>query len=159
LTEDQRIILQRAQGTGLLSAFTQAVERFNQLFPNSAVKTAGMERFFLTYLKASRPALIPRFALDELKRLFPGHKIGSWSANGIIGITASGAIRMFMPSVIVTGLRVRGFNSSGASQTIAANENDLNSWIKTKYGYVPGEGEFMDMLRKKSIGEFALPVQ
>ena len=147
LTSEQLDVIARATKSGIVEALRVAVEKTPTIHTPKS-----MERFFLALLKTMRPKRVPQFALDAFIAEFGG-QIAFWSAQGMGLVTSNGAICMFIPLGIVTGVAI-----GGSSVRMNAPEYEVSNWIRTRMGYVPRSCRlFLEEMKNKSYGEFSLP--
>jgi hypothetical protein len=152
LTPDQRAIIDAAEKTGLLPAFTQAL---GHRFSASEHMPKSPGRFLITFLRLAAPKRAPAFIVRHYTRQFPG-RIEFWGAEGILGVTADGKFRAFLPTHLALGVGVKKANGSSSSLRLPVDEAAFADWVKTRHGYVPAScALFVKELQKRSIGEFA----
>lgn len=151
LTASQVQIVERAHQNGVLKVFAETVK-----IAKADHVPHCMERFFLTFLRTTIAKTVPKFALTQFMSEYPGARITVLVSQGIAAVLADGFIRHFVPSALMSGQSVRPIGGGGAKARLAAEPTELNNWVRTKYGYVPADSaEFMDVLRKTAIGDFA----
>lgn len=152
LPENQRLVLELAKNAGLLEAFQQAVERAKEgQVPRSR------EKFFLTWLQTVRPVVVPRFAVDRIINLVGHRPLTFFSAQGIMGVAVEGHLRLFLPSVLIMGV-TRKTGVGRARPGLDVTMRPLDDWIRTRWGYVANAGITLDLMRKRSFGDFARPL-
>lgn len=151
LAPSQIETLRVAESTGLLHAFTEA----RKATPQDTPKNMG--KVFLDFLSMARPKYIPSFALNHFISEFGG-RIEFHVSNGVGVVLSDNALKAFIPSEIVQGAALRQFGTNRKSRAEAIPER-MFEWMRTKRGLVPVDTpNFMDALRKNSIGDFARPV-
>lgn len=152
LTGQENEVLSQAETYGILAAFDQAVSR---LPANSRPKNSA--KFFLAFLKTATQKKVPQFVLDAINAEFGWKQVRIVGANGILCAILGGEIRLFFPLVLAAGAPVRSITSGNLKGRIPADEGGIGEWVRTRYGYVIGNGAFFDAMRKRSLGEFAKP--
>lgn len=151
LSLEQVSIVDQAETTGILSAFTEAAMQRE----GSGQTPRDFRKFFITFLKTCGPKRIAPFALNHLISTHGG-QIHIWCAQGIAAVMSDGKVVQFIPTVLMNGRGVGGITSSGGIKTrLPADENKFYEWVRTKHGYAIKGSLLFDELRKKSIGEFA----
>lgn len=135
---------------GILPAFEQvASELLSHQIPND------MGKFFLTWLTTTVPAtLIPKLALRRLINEFGAGQIGVYHAQGIAAVVSDGQLRCFVPMHLLRGEIIRAGNGSNTKLRTLATEERLDSWIRTKHGYVYGHGMLFSEMKKQARGSF-----
>lgn len=141
-------LIEAAKTTGLLDAFKSAVmaeKEFTGI-------PADIEEFFLQFWKMAQPTKLNPIALAAWIKEFEG-RIVVLASNGILAILCDGQLRAFAPqrltrsTQVVPGVRI-------------PNDQTLDVWIKSKFGYVPvNGGAFSEALRQSNIGKFGTLVQ
>lgn len=148
--ENEQKIIIFAKNNGLL----EALEKVAKIAKTEQLPM-DMEKFFITVLKTSVQKVIPKFALNIFAREFGG-KIDFYASQRIGMVLSDGTIRLFIPTQLVGGVKVRGIVSNKRIN-LSADEDQLNRYIKTKFGLVSGKGAMFEMMRNKSIGDFCMP--
>jgi hypothetical protein len=150
----ERNVLARAESSGILKAFEEAVEsRANGQTPGH------IPSYFLHYLRTMTPRLIPQRILDVLLEAYPDAFITVFASQGVACVVVEGVIRLFIPVEKLLGLSLRklGRSSSvGVTQPrMDVDESEIRNWIKTRRGYVPaGSTEFLSALRQPTMGSY-----
>lgn len=150
LTNDEQELIDYSKKNGVFDIFLSVVKtvKFNEMPIN-------MEKYFITFLKTSSQKMIPEFALKIFYREFGG-QISFYASQGIGVVISDGVIKMFIPTQIVGGKKVRGIMTN-RKINLSADEGKVEEFIKTRYGLVGGKGAMFEMMRNKSIGGFCLP--
>lgn len=134
--------------TGILGAFRDVV---------SEVKSAQLPHdiggFLLVWLKTATLVSVPRLALRRLASEFGG-VIEVYHAQGIAAIVSDGVVRSFAPIYLLRGELVRAAKGSRISVKTQANDAQMDTWIRTKHGYVVGTGAYFNEMKRKSAGSF-----
>lgn len=153
LSQQQVSILDHAIRTGLLASFVATLERG----PHHGMPK-NTEKYFLEWVKMARSRMIPEWALNEFKGLYPGKFIEFYGSNFVGGVIADGEIMLFLPIDLISGLKLK--TTMGGIKSMAPPEvSGVRQWLRTKMGYVPAEARiFLAEARKRSIGEYANPV-
>jgi hypothetical protein len=140
--------LESLDGSAVFEAFAQVVgEAMIDKLPRDA------KTFFRTWLRTAQPAVLPRFALDSLRDEFPKSAIRYVQALGIGAVTAHGRIVRFLPHRVIAGVRQ---GAATAALRTGGTPEALETWTRTRFGYVRGHGPLLDSLRSaKSYGDFA----
>lgn len=135
---------------GILDAFTQVVkEHFADKMPNDP------DKFFLTFLKTSvRATMIPKLALQRLINEFDGGNIEVYTAQQIAAVVSDGTLRCFVPAHLLRGEVVRMGKGSNTKLRTRATEERLETWIRTRHGYVVGRGLMFQEMQKQARGDF-----
>jgi hypothetical protein len=155
LSEHERILVDRCVESGLVKAFTEALEG----------RTTGQQtprnprRLLLTFFKTSAPKRVPQWALDYYIGQFGG-RIEFWGSEGVLAIISDGSIRAFAPVELLLGVAAR--NILGGKKRVETTEREFYSWASTRHGYVAVRNGEMPLLfrelKKKSRGAFQRPV-
>ncbi len=150
LSPDHAELLEWAKRSGLMNSFEAAL-RAGLNVPKH------IDKYFLTWLRLTKPSVIPQWALDEFRGLFPGKFIEFHAAHTVGCVIASGEIQLFLPLTLIRGKSLRtGVNGNRAM--IEADVIGVRQWIKTRNGYVPADCRAMlKTMHTRSIGEFARP--
>lgn len=155
LTVEQREVVTAAQRSGLLAAFSDAVNNRANNSQNH-VPADRMGRFLVTFLKTAGAKRVPSFVLAHYTKAFPNEVISFWGSQGVLVVVAGAKISAFLPIHLAVGNRITRANGGYLKARVDADQGDFEQWVKTKHGYVPrGAPMFLDALRKKSIGAFA----
>jgi hypothetical protein len=151
LPEMQRLVLDLAERNGMLSAFRKAAETAHRDSVPSHI-----EPLFLRWIRECRQVMIPQEHLRRLSvALNDPHHITCFATQGILGVASGRALRLFVPAVIVLGLKKK--TRDGLRLAVEPDEAKLDEWIRTRWGYVT-EPIVLDELRKRSFGAFARPL-
>lgn len=140
---------------GILGAFEEVAK---ELLAHQLPK--DMDSFFLTWLRTSTKAsLIPKLSLRMLINEFNDQHIEVFSSQQIGGIVSDGKLRCFIPMHLLRGEVVRLGGGSNTKLRTKATEDRLERWIRTKHGYVYGEGLMFGEMQKQARGQFELTVK
>lgn len=145
-------VIERAKATGILEAFEAAV---------TVIKKENLPRviqhFFLHFLRTLSPVVVPRKVLYRYAAEFGG-RIEFRQSQGVACVLSDQILRQFVHLEILTGQRVRKRDGKVAA-VLDVDEGMLDDVIRTKFGYIPkGKANFLDYMRKRSIGEFVTKV-
>ena len=139
--------LLNAENSGVLQAFKDAVTRIK-----GANTPKDTDKFFLGYVRTCMKKRVPQPYMDRLIQMFPDSTIGIYGSQQILMVTANKTPRLFVPDE---------FSSNEESKMAALHLTEctgrLDSWIRTKYGYVADKGIVFEIFKAKSAGEFARP--
>lgn len=154
LLPSEKELLEVAEGNGTIAAFTQAIQKLPEI-----ERPKNCEKYFLNFLKYATPKRVPQFALDYLNNEFGRQPIVIMGYQRMLGAVISGQLRFFIPAVLVTGTPIKsmGGTSRNMKGVIPADEQVFVNWIRTKYGYIVGKGEYFDSMKKRALGDFAKP--
>jgi len=143
-------LAQYYRDVGVLSAFEEVANSLlSHQLPND------MDKFFLTWLTTTVQAVqIPKLALRRLINEFDDGQINVYHAQGIGAVVSDGKLRCFMPMHLLRGEVVRAGNGSNTKLRTLATEERMDNWIKTKHGYVYGNGMLFNEMRKQAKGSF-----
>lgn len=150
LTREQKEVIELAKEVGIFYDFEQVVREVHFTHVPK-----DMEHYFIHFLKTARPVLIPSFVLKRLSQECGGERINFYSAQGVGAVVTKGIIRSFIPEVAVRGRMIS--TPSGKKLSVRANvdEEEFSEWIRTRFGFAGGMGEFLFTLNsKKAVGEF-----
>lgn len=135
---------------GILDAFEQVLKEH---FADKMPKDIG--KFFLTFLRTSvKASLIPKLALRRLINEFDDGLIEVYTAQQIAAVVSDGKIRCFVPAHLLRGEVVRLGGGSNTKMRTRATEERLDTWIRTKHGYVFGAGPMFQEMQKQARGSF-----
>lgn len=139
-----RQIAELMNGGPFMNAFLQALVKASTSF----LPKDPAEYFTHVWLKKITRITLPRFAYDRLREEFGDGFMEVFGAEGVEAVVVAGRIRQFIPHYLLAGRRVtsgtRGEEAN--APRVPPNPAALDEWIRTKYGYVPDEGPFMDAL-------------
>jgi hypothetical protein len=154
--EGDREVLEQAEASGLLKAFTEA-----QLGGRPAEQLPkDMGSLFLMFFKKATPKNVPKVCLDYFIREFSPARIEVWGAEGVAAILADRRIKAFVPYRLVRGQQIKSIGTGGSKARMDIDEGRFFEWVRTKHGYVPaGKGGFFSAMQQKSRGDFARLVQ
>ena len=150
-TAREEEILKSATLSGVFPAFKSAVERVQE-----GQRPKHVERFFLNFLRTATRKIVPHDALEVLLREFGRQSLEVWGNSSLLAIVSGGVIKAFVPYTVVKPAPLT-FHEGGRFRADTEENGAMREWTKTRWGYVVGRGEFYDVLRKRSIGEFARP--
>lgn len=153
LSGKQSAVLDEAKRTGLLDCFVHALERGpHDGMPNNK------EKYFLGWLQHCKPRIIPEWALNEFRELYPKKYIEFYGHGFVGAVCADSEFSLFLPINLINGISIKQ-RVSGEKRMGTPDVSGVRQWIRTRMGYVPaGKGAFVDEMKKKSYGEFANPV-
>lgn len=152
VNDRDRIFLKRAEKHGLLKAFADVVEVAKaEQIPHD------MGKFLLTFFKTAQLKSVPKFALDFYMCEFPGKPITFLGAQGIIAVLADGQIKCFAPLESVAGSTVRSSTTNTIVARVGGSVDDLETWKRTRWGYVLSGSIMADEIRRIPVGGFARP--
>lgn len=155
LAEAERALIESAERSGLMKAFVRAVHEAK----NGSGIPADMNRYFLQFFRSAVVKKVPRFVIDRFNREFSGN-FTFWSSQGVLAVSVDGVIRMFVPLSFVVGPPVTSITTKKMGGRLQSDGNDLEIWIKGRFGYVPLHSEnYMDAMKQKNIGKFGALVQ
>lgn len=151
---DKRPSLARAvayyRDTGVLGAFEEVSK---DLHAHQLPKDMG--KFLLTWLSTCVQAtLIPKIALRKLINEFDAGQIEVWSAQQIGAVISDGQLRCFVPMHLLRGEVIRAGGGSNTKLRTMATEERLDTWIRTKHGYVYNHGALFQEMQKQARGSF-----
>lgn len=153
LSGQQSAVLDQAIRTGLLESFIAALERG----PHNGIPK-NKEKYFLEWISMSKRKILPAWALDEFKGLYPGKFVDFLGYNFVGAVLADNEIMLFIPINLINGVTLKT-SMNGEKRMAPPDVSGIRQWIKTRMGYVPQEARiFLDETRKRSIGEYANPV-
>lgn len=145
-------LIERFKADGLFEPFATAVKA-----QSGVHQPASMERFLLLFLEKARAVAVPQFALEKFRNDFPRSTITVLSSDGVCAVLANGVIRLFLPSKLVKGLKIKSINTGAVKGRTLAPEQEFQEWIRTRNGYVAGKGAMFTELVGRQPGHFALP--
>lgn len=151
-TDQEKEMLDQAEKAGLLKAFEQA-----QLGSRpEAQLPKDMRRLFIQFFQKATPKAIPAWALDYFIDEFRPGRIEVWGAEGVAAILVDRAVKVIVPYKLIRGESISSLGGrSGSKGRIDADEGEFYKWIRTKHGYVVGNGAFFKAMQQKSRGDFA----
>lgn len=150
-------IIARAENTGIMKAFTEAVA-------SAAISQPKDPRaYFLHFLRTMRLKQVEFCVLEPFKNRYPNKYIEFYGAQGVVCITVDKAIRHFVPADALVGQPIRklGTEKGGGNgqPRFDVDVVEVLNWIKTGRGYVPaGSQEFAEALKKQSMGAYDRPM-
>jgi hypothetical protein len=152
LDPSQSGTIDAAKRSGLLDSFEQAVKS------SAVTQPSNIEKFFLDWLKLARAKMIPSWAMDEFKDLYPGKYIEFHVSQCVGAVVAGGKISLFLPVELLSGKTVKTA-MDGTKRMLPPDISGVRQWMRTKMGYVPADcPSAIAEMRKRSFGEFARPV-
>lgn len=155
LGENERALLESAERSGLLKAFTRAVHEAKQ----DAGLPGNMAEFFLTFLRSAVAKRVPSFVIKRFNDEFNGH-LSFWGAQGILAVSVDGMVRMFVPLSFIAGPPITSIGTKAMNGRLHVDGQDLEVWVKGRFGYVPMSSEnYLDAMKRKNIGKFCEFVQ
>ena len=145
LVATDRLAIEEAERNGALAAFVDAVAHIKVQQP-----PRNLERYFLSWLKACQPAVVPKEHLEALIAEFRG-RITVYQFSGIAAVVSDGYLRTFIPYA--------GKESRAKAQAFQ-HAAVLEGWLRSRYGYVAGKGAFFEAMRaNRTSADFARLVQ
>lgn len=154
LTAEQIELVEAAKANGMFEAFCAVVKNVKQ---DQAPR--NLEGFLVRWLAKAAPRIMPSLVLAKIAQEFPG-SLEFIAADGIVCVFSDRVARMFMPLNLLMGAPINGNSKGRQTQRMGPNFGAIESWIRTKYGYVANGGElYKHLTSHKSIGEFARPGQ
>lgn len=141
-TKEEQEILEACASSGLVEALADA------WYAQTGVKLArGIHRFFLRFLSHVERMDLPKYALDEFTREFPG-QIEFWHSSGVGMVLSDGEISRFVPmnsmrtpKANTPAMRIQGVK-------VGVQKGSFEYIQRTKVGYVPtGARIFLESLR------------
>lgn len=160
-TNDQRIaaaelaMIDSAERSGLMKAFVRAV---HEAKGTSGVPT-DMNKFFLEFFRAAVVKRVPSFVVERFNREFSGN-FTFWGVQGVLALSVDGVIRMFMPLSFIVGPPITSIATRKMGGRLQVDGNELEIWIKGRFGYVPLHSEnYMNAMKQQNIGKFGTLVQ
>lgn len=155
MAENERALLESAERSGLMKAFTRAVHEAKQ----DAGLPSNMAEFFLTFLRSAVAKRVPAFVINRFNDEFDGH-LAFWGAQGVLAVSVDGMVRMFVPLSFIAGPPVTSIGTKVMKGRLHTDGQDLEVWVKGRYGYVPLSSEnYLDAMKRKNIGKFCEFVQ
>lgn len=145
-------VVAAAEANGMLAAFAIAAERAFA----AGGKPKDVGSVFLDFMVKARPKVIPQAALNIFTQQYEGN-LEFWGALGILAIISNKTLRGFVPFNLVAGEPIKGLRGQLKAR-MDFDRNGLDNWVRGKFGYVAGRGEYFEAMRKRSIGDFANPV-
>jgi hypothetical protein len=140
-------ILEQASKLGVLDAFKTACE-----LSDKGAQTNNFEKYFLTFLEKAQRLDYPQYGLRmALPRDGGGGELSVYSLNNIACILSDGYFKSFMPLNLLKGEALKPLVKSARIKSETIN---LDTWVKTRFGYVATKGLMLDELRKRSKGAF-----
>jgi len=149
-TTDEKKILKYATANGILAGFVEVVK-----LVKSDSLPGDMEKFFLMVLTTMKPRLLPKFALNRFIEDFPG-TIDFYASQGIGIVISSGEIKRFVPTELLGSAKIKGIGV-GTKKRISVAPEELDGFLKTKYGLVACRGAMFSMMGGKALGNFCHP--
>lgn len=148
-------LLHYYEDSGILGAF---VDVATELKAHQMPKDT--KQFFLNWLKTCIVApLIPKFALRKLINEFDDGTIEVQHAQGIGAVISNGQLRCFVPMHLLRGEVIRAGGGSNTKLRTMATDAGLDTWIRTKHGYVLGGSAMFTEMKKSAKGNFELTVK
>ena len=138
--------------SGLYDAFVDAVK---QLPGQYQIKESNIGTHLLAFIEKSNEMRLPSWARAGLTKTFNGSKVQAFSLSTISAVVVDGLTRVFVPTALLKGETISSLTASGAEIISTTEKRTLTTWIRTKHGYVVGNGAMWDEMRKKSKGAFA----
>lgn len=154
-TVDEVRVLEMARAGGLLEAFDKTVTVAYET--QGTGKPKDIDGYFIQFLKLCKPRTVPQFALSRCVREYGG-AIQFFGTQNVLACASDGKIVAFFPLHMLVGVPITSAINKRIKARVDADEDVLEMWIRTKYGYVAGSGAYMEQMRKKSFGEFANPI-
>jgi len=154
LSASQKSLLEAAEKTGTMAAFSFVVDRLP-----AESRPKNRQKFFLGFMARCRQRRVPPTIIDVFNRAWGRVPLEFWASNGVIAVVAAGVIRQFLLSDDAVGTSVRSL-TTGAIKARLKNSDDgkVEQWVKSRWGYVPdGANNYLEALKKRSIGEFDRP--
>jgi hypothetical protein len=149
-TADEQKVLKYAKANGIYAGFVEVVKILK-----SDSLPGNIEKFFLTVLATMKPRLLPKFALNRFIEDFPG-TIDFYASQGIGIVVSSGEIKRFVPTELMGSAKIKGIGV-GTKKRISVAPEELDGFLKTKYGLVAHRGAMFSMMGGKSLGNFCHP--
>ena len=147
--QDERI--KALKDGGLYDAFVSAMK---QLPGNFQIKQSTIDSHLLTFLEKSNEMRLNDWARTQLLRTFNGTQVQAFSLSSIAAVVIDGITKIFVPTALLKGESISRITASGAEIVSTTEKRTLTTWIRTKHGYVVGNGAMWDELRKNSKGAF-----
>jgi len=142
-----------AKESGAFNAFCEAVRTSNpQTCPTD------LEKYFSTWIRGAVKVNTPSFAIRPC--LPPEDRKGVlelWRFGNVGAVIQDGALRHFIPYQLVSN-KPLPMTLIGSNGQIKKNETSgsLEVWVKTRNGYVVGNGCMFQELKSRVAGEFQL---
>lgn len=127
-------LIKTCRDNGLLDVFAQVVKVQTHVLHRLP---KDLEKFFISFLRTAQPSVLPRQALHEFAREFPG-VIQFWKAQRIGMVISDGQICRFIP--------IRAMNMEGGERAahlplsavdVGRNAENFDFVKRTTIGYVP----------------------
>lgn len=150
LPEEQKEMVESFASNGILKAFVKAWSENVGTMPAKVPEKAIMAWMRIVMPKAVAPTL-----MSFLSAEFPGISVRIVAANGVAGLLLDDVLSHIIPVSILNGGGVAG--AAGIIRAGAVKPEKLQTWIRSKYGYVAGKGLLLGELRRKCIGDFDKP--
>lgn len=154
LTSGQRAMLKSVEEDGTIDLMLVALADSPNALSMPTTAT-GKHRFFISFMKSCAEKRIPEHALRYFARKYNGAHIKVLGANGILAIVVDGKLGGFVPQQIVMGSTAK--TATGKAWVLESTPEELDVWVRTRFGYAAGGGLFLNEMKKRSKGEFALP--
>jgi hypothetical protein len=155
LTENERAVLEQAEGAGILRAFEEAM-RSSENQGTAQAKRLWVDKLFLSWLRTS----VRKSVLKQVLDFFAGEFSGSltfFGANEAIACIADGKVRAFVPYRLVVPRALRSGPNRTRVATIPPDLDAFREWTKLRQGYVAGRGCYFSEMVTRSRGDFARP--
>lgn len=149
LSCDEADLAAMMERDGTAEAYAAAYERQGGARPQHPVRS--MWGWFTRATEARLPDWAARF----YRRHYNAGVLAAQTFNGMVAIFADGELREFVPVKLLRGQRVSAIGRGEAQMLKPASREDLEVWVRTKHGYVPNNGAFAQMMRRRSVGAFA----
>jgi len=140
-------MLESAKDAGMLDAIDECITKAHLQRPGNLLK------FLFDFLSTSRPCKIPNLALNAFAAEFQG-RISSWSGLGLVAILSEGTVKRFMPIKFLLGSPIKD-NTGKIKGRFSVPEPEMVQWIRTRFGYVAGKGDYFNSMQLRSKGAFA----
>lgn len=152
---EQQVFLAEAERTGVLRAFTEALERSG----SSEAEAKDKGKVLLTWFKNAKLRPLPRSAVAVFREEFPRGYLEFYGSQGVIGVVVEKVLRQFIPQHLVVSTAAPRV-LRGIAHRLPAPEQDAQIWVRGRHGYVPLDSTmFSEAMRQRNVGEFAKLVQ
>ena len=148
LLNQHEAVLTTAKKCGVFDAFNRALDVTPYNTPTDR------DKYFIQWLKNASKQKAPQYAIRqclEAQDIAAQGDLELFGTQNVSVILSDGEFKVFVPKKLISGevIETLTFENGGIK---AKRQTDLQTWIRTKYGYVAKSKEFSNELRKHSIG-------
>lgn len=149
-TREESELIGLCRANGMMNVFAQVVEDQTHVVHRPP---KDMDRFFISFLRTAHRKFLPREALSEFAKEFPG-RIEFWKSQRIGMVVSDGRICRFVP--------MRAMNMGGKKRSeqlevhgvgIRRESENFDYIRRTRYGYVPLEARIFLESLLHSVGD------